>query len=270
MYGKVFRQMYKGSMSMAGWEAIVTMQQLIVLADRHGEVDMTPQAISGETTIPLEIIQKGLALLEQPDPESRSPDEEGRRIVRLNPSRSWGWRVVNYQHYRELRDEEARRDYQRQYWHKRKDKNSTALNKTQPNSTHAEAEVEADADKKLASARREARKARAQPMPADFTLTPERQAYAEKQLPNVDAKALFDSFLDHHRAKGTMFCDWNAAWQNWVRRAFTYGYPQRKGLNGKPARAEPTPEAMDEARRRAAEDNRRQLERVGLAALKAV
>lgn len=142
MYGKVFRQMYKGSMSMAGWEAVVTLQQLIVLADRHGVIDMTPQAIAGETTIPLDIIQKGLEVLSRPDPESRTPDEDGRRIVPLSPTRSWGWQLVNYDKYRAMRDEEDRREYQRQYWHKRKD--STKLNSTQPNSTHAEADADAE------------------------------------------------------------------------------------------------------------------------------
>ena len=54
MYGKLFVQMYEGTLASKGpWEALVTFQQLIILANRHGEVDMTPDAISRRTTIPL-------------------------------------------------------------------------------------------------------------------------------------------------------------------------------------------------------------------------
>lgn len=116
MYGKIFTQMYEGTLASTGpWEALVTFQQLIVLANRHGEVDMTPDAISRRTTIPIEIIDKGLAALSQRDPDSRTPDEEGRRIQLIDPERAWGWRIVNYEKYRKIRSEDERREYQRQF-----------------------------------------------------------------------------------------------------------------------------------------------------------
>lgn len=116
MYGKLFTGMYDGTLATGGlWEALVTFQQLIILADQYGTVDMTPEAIFRRTTIPLEIIVKGLTALEKPDPQSRTPDEEGRRIIRLADSRPWGWRIVNYAHYREIRSAEDRRDYMKRY-----------------------------------------------------------------------------------------------------------------------------------------------------------
>ena len=54
MYGKIFESMYDGSMY-GQWEAIITMQQMIVLADKDGIVDITPPALSARTSIPLEI-----------------------------------------------------------------------------------------------------------------------------------------------------------------------------------------------------------------------
>jgi len=127
MYGKIFRQMYRGTLATVGpWEALVTFQQMIVLADQEGVVDMTIEAIVRETTIPIEIIRKGIETLEKPDPESRNPTEEGRRIVRLRENSTWGWQIVNYAYYRKLKREEDRRDYHRQYYHeKRKRKPST-------------------------------------------------------------------------------------------------------------------------------------------------
>lgn len=31
-----------------------------------------------------------------------------------------------------------------------------------------------------------------------------------------------EKFLDHHRAKGSKFLDWEAAWRNWMRRAIEW------------------------------------------------
>ncbi len=62
---------------------------------------MTVDAIQRRTNLPMEIIAHALPLLESPDPDSRSRDCEGRRIIRLDPERSWGWRIVNFTKYRE-------------------------------------------------------------------------------------------------------------------------------------------------------------------------
>lgn len=144
MYAKLFTQMYDGTLCTSGpWQALVTFQQLLILADKDGVVDITPTAISRRTTIPIEIISTGIEKLLEPDPESRTPDEDGRRIVPLVEGRSWGWRIVNYKHYRALRTEDERREYHRAYWHKRKaEKENTQLDtqqtqQTQPNTTNS-------------------------------------------------------------------------------------------------------------------------------------
>lgn len=147
MYAKVFAQIYDGTLCTKGpWQAMVTFQQMLILADQEGNVDMTASAISRRTTIPLDIINLGIQELLLPDAESRTPTEEGRRIVPLSESRSWGWHIVNYKHYRALKREEDRRDYHRDYWHKRKANelnNSTTTQHTQPNQPIAEAKAEA-------------------------------------------------------------------------------------------------------------------------------
>src|SRR5438477_11915234 len=106
--------MYDGTLASKGpWQAIVTFQQLLILADPTGVIDMTPESIGRRTTIPLEIIAVGINALEQPDPASRRRDEEGRRIVRLDDHRAWGWRIVNFVHYRNLRNNADRPEYQK-------------------------------------------------------------------------------------------------------------------------------------------------------------
>lgn len=84
-----------------------------------------------------------------------------------------------------------------------------------------------------------------------------------------DGPHLLAAFCDHHAAKGTVAKDWDATWRTWVRRALSYGYPMLRGSPPR-TRIEPTTEELDEAKRRAAAENRRQLERLGLAATKAL
>lgn len=103
MYGKIFDSMYEGTLY-GHWEALVTFQQLIVLCDADGIVDMTPKAIAARTGIPLRIIKKGLTLLEAPDPHSRTPDQEGRRIELIDAHRPWGWHLVNHEKYQHMQD----------------------------------------------------------------------------------------------------------------------------------------------------------------------
>ena len=108
LYGKIFDSIYEGTLY-GQWEALVTFQQLIVLCDADGMIDMTPQAIAARTSIPLKIIQKGIKILEAPDPFSRTPDEEGRRIELIDGHRPWGWHIVNHEKYRAMQDAEITR-----------------------------------------------------------------------------------------------------------------------------------------------------------------
>lgn len=41
-----------------------------------------------------------------------------------------------------------------------------------------------------------------------------------------------ERFLDHHRANGKTFKDWNAAWRTWISRAVDYAPRQATGTGG--------------------------------------
>ena len=80
------------------------MITFITICDADGVVDMTPPAIAGKTSIPLEIIQKGIDILSKPDPYTRTPGEDGVRIALIDSHRNWGWYLVNHEHYQKLQD----------------------------------------------------------------------------------------------------------------------------------------------------------------------
>lgn len=140
--------MFEGSLH-GRFEATVTFMAMIALADKEGTVDMTPQALIARTGFPPAIIDKGLRELEAPDQYSRTPDLDGRRIIRLDEERAWGWKIVNYEKYRNIRTSEERRAYHRQYWYKRKDKDSTNSTSTQQTQPIAYAEAYAKAENTL-------------------------------------------------------------------------------------------------------------------------
>lgn len=112
MYTKIFASIYDGSLR-KNWRALVTFQQLLILSDKEGYVDMTPEAILDRTKIPEDIILPGIAELSAPDPRSRSKEEGGRRIVPIAPDRDWGWRIVNYGQYRNISTQDELRNYWR-------------------------------------------------------------------------------------------------------------------------------------------------------------
>lgn len=121
MYGKIFHSIYDGTLA-EDWRALITFQQLIVLCDADGIVDMTPASISRRTGIPLEHIEHGLSVLEKEDEHSRTPNEKGRRIELIDDHRPWGWHIVNHKHYRDLRTSEDRREYMRNYMKEKRSK----------------------------------------------------------------------------------------------------------------------------------------------------
>ncbi len=154
MYGKLFESMFDGTLS-ESWEALVVFQQMIILSDANGVVDVTPSAIHRRTGIPLDVIKKGIEVLESPDDASRTPSEEGRRIVRVSSDRAWGWRIVNHSYYRGLssRAEKLTRDRERQR-RKRAEKSpddriespSVASVASVANVAHADTEADTEAE----------------------------------------------------------------------------------------------------------------------------
>ncbi len=118
MYAKIFKSLFEGSLRGRPDEILVFVN---LLTNASGEFcDRHFRAIAEETGLTIEQVRVAIAALESPDPESRSPDEDGRRILRMSEHRDWGWRIVNLEYYRKLKDEEDRREYMRNLMRKRR------------------------------------------------------------------------------------------------------------------------------------------------------
>lgn len=148
MYVKLFASIYQGTLRGKS-HSLLVFTNLLAHCDKTGDVDMHPRAIADEVGLTVDEVTAALAELEAPDPESRSPEENGRRIIRLDDHRAWGWRVVNYVKYRAIRDEADRREQNRMAqaaWRERNKPRkpaSASVSQRKPESAQAEAEAEA-------------------------------------------------------------------------------------------------------------------------------
>lgn len=153
MYAKIFRSMYDGTLRGKAHELLV-FTNMLASCDRDGCVDKHPRAIADEVGLTVEQVQAALATLEAPDPESRSPEHDGRRIVRLDTHRAWGWLLVNFAKYRAIRNEEDRmaqnREAQARYRAKHvstsKPSTLTVRKVSRASAVSAQAEAEAQAE----------------------------------------------------------------------------------------------------------------------------
>jgi hypothetical protein len=133
MYTKIFRQILESTLV----EDYVTRHifiDLLILADQDGCIDMTPQVISRTLNVPIDVVQGAIDKLSEPDPHSRSHAEEGRRLVMIDPDRTWGWRIVNYLKYRRTVDDETRRTNNKVRKQRQRDRERETVSAGQPES----------------------------------------------------------------------------------------------------------------------------------------
>jgi len=141
VYVKLFSSLYQGTLRGRSDEILV-FTNLLAYADQHGIVDKHFKAIEDETGLSAPRVKAAIKELESPDPESRSPEMNGCRIVKMDEHRLWGWKIVNYGKYRAIRNEEDRREQNRLAQEKWRNKQSK---QNKPPSAQAEAEGKGEA-----------------------------------------------------------------------------------------------------------------------------
>lgn len=206
------------------WKAAVVFQQMIIFCDPDGVFDMTPEALHHRTGIPLDIIKEGIKALEMPDPESRSPAEEGRRIVRISDERNWGWQIVNHPYYRDLQRAEDKRAGNRKRQQKLRDKKKCGdVNASQPvtpRNTASRKSRHTDADANANAKRGEDEQSKS--LPTDFWYTPEMVAKARAEGLDINFDAETKKFILWVQSKGKTSLNWSSELQIWWQRAGEY------------------------------------------------
>ena len=125
---------------------------MLAMADQHGRVWASIPGLANRARVPLEDTQAALNAFLSPDPYSRTPDHEGRRIESIDG----GWRLLNHEKYRAIRDEESVKESKRNYINARRaaeraaavEQSRTVSNSVDSGRANTEAEAEAEAKNK--------------------------------------------------------------------------------------------------------------------------
>lgn len=153
-FTKLFSSITDSSVWQESSDVRVVWVTLMAMSDPLGRVHAAIPGLARRANVSREATEKALAVFLSPDPDSRSKDHDGRRIEEI----SGGWRLLNYATYREMRDEEARKEknriYQERFRSKTEskeskilsDKNLTVRNVRNSKTMSAQEEVEVEGE----------------------------------------------------------------------------------------------------------------------------
>jgi hypothetical protein len=111
-FAKIYRKIYDGPLGKDPVKRAI-FTDMCVLADPTGRVQLDYPYLAAVTGWPAEVLIDKLNELTRPEPGSGSQKEEGAPLLRT----PWGWQIVNYAYYRNLRprNDERRKAYRRQW-----------------------------------------------------------------------------------------------------------------------------------------------------------
>ena len=94
----------------------LTWITMLAMADRRGRVWASIPGLANRARVTLEEVEAALQKLLSKDKYSRTSEFEGRRIEPIDG----GWRLLNHEKYRSIRDEETVKETKRNYINKRR------------------------------------------------------------------------------------------------------------------------------------------------------
>ena len=109
---------------------------MLAMADRRGRVWASIPGLANRARASVDNVEAALSKFLSPDKYSRTTEHEGRRIEQIEG----GWKLLNHEKYRAIRDEEAINESKRKYINTRR-----AVENVERGRHNAEADTEADA-----------------------------------------------------------------------------------------------------------------------------
>ncbi len=149
-FTKLFHSITESTIWSEDNETRIVWITMLALADQYGYVGASVPGLASRANVKVPAVRKALEKFLSPDPDSRSPEYEGRRIEVTDR----GWNILNYGRFRDMRDEEVRKEYERNRKREQRAKakepvpDSPAMSPLVPQClpVSAQAEVEAEVD----------------------------------------------------------------------------------------------------------------------------
>lgn len=110
-YGKVYARITKSTIWSEPYSTRVVWITMLAECDRQGRWLGSIHGLARSANVQLDEARAAIERFQRPDPDSTSPEYEGRRVDVIEG----GWLILNHRKYRDMRDDEARLEYQREW-----------------------------------------------------------------------------------------------------------------------------------------------------------
>lgn len=110
-YAKLHSSIFGSSISAADVPTRLIWHYLLIASNKDGYVAGTNEFLARLFNVTEKQLEAALEFLQQPDPNSTSEEEEGRRIIRTGPNE---WHLVNHEKYRNMKDLDEIREQARE------------------------------------------------------------------------------------------------------------------------------------------------------------
>lgn len=189
---------------------------MLAMADRHGQVFASIPGLADSAKVTLDECIEALEVFSSPDKYSRTKDYEGRRIVEIDG----GWLLLNYEKFRERRDDEEQRIQTRDRVRRHRERARALGNDVTESVTATQSnDIQKQIQKQKAEEKNTSKKKKASRLPDDFIVTDELLEWAMLKRPSIDTSLETEKFVNYWTAKSgkdATKLDWNATWRNWI------------------------------------------------------
>jgi hypothetical protein len=204
LYAKLFTSITESSLWSEPKEVRLLFVTMLAKADQDGFVEASIPGLARVANLTIGETEASLKVLLSPDPYSKNPANEGRRIAEI----PGGFLLLNYEDYRARRSTEERREYMRQYMQEYRTKkpsrkhsvnsgkqNVNSVSRGKPPLAHTEADTEADTDTEKFSHTHSQRQNQKLEIPLDLAMPFSRWAEwifatTGQAIPNIQAETL--------------------------------------------------------------------------------
>lgn len=135
-FTKLFSSITESTIWVEDNETRIVWIAMLAMADRKGRVWGSIPGLANRARVSVDGCRKAIQTFLSPDPDSRTKEEEGRRIREIDG----GWQLINYLKYREIRDQESVREQTAKRVAAHRKRNVTRVTR---GNTNEEAEAEA-------------------------------------------------------------------------------------------------------------------------------
>lgn len=211
---------------------------MLLSADRQGRLGAAVPGIARISAVTVDEARDAIKRLESPDPDSRTPEFEGRRIEPIDG----GWKILNYGKHREMLNRSGALSNERvKRYRSRCNAKSVACNDQDQEGKIKEEEKEeklSQNPKPQKQAKSKKREPLAETMlPTDWQPTTEHVAFAEKHDINLGREVF--KFRAHYDGKFAK--SWNGKFATWLARGVDFKEEREEkqaslpiGSNGRP------------------------------------